>query len=442
MHRLLVGVITLSLTACSTFGVIENRPIKEAATEDAYSIANLMQGNSKDTSIMLAFSGGGTRAAALSYGVLKGLRDTPIKSKGKSKRMLDKVGNISSVSGGSFTAAYYGLHGERTFDDFEEAFLRRNIAGGLKKTLLNPRNWFDERGHTELAVDLYQQQIFKGATFADMLRPDAPLIMINASDLSRGVRFSFVQEYFNLLCSDLRSFPVARAVAASSAVPVVFDPVVIKNHNECTNELPPWLTDAITRSQNQSELQLTINGLDSYSDKENRQYAHFVDGGITDNLGLRAIYDVLELGGGARRTAEMLNVKPVKRFVVISVDASTTPQNTIDKTSQHPSLFEAANAMSDVQLQRYNVSTIDVMKKSMKRWANQLSTPKQRVESYFIRLNFKDIKDDAIRGKLNEIPTSFNLTDEQVDLLIKSGSDLLFSNLEYKRLRADILKDE
>jgi NTE family protein len=218
--------------------------------------------------------------------------------------------------------------------------------------------------------------------------------------------------------------------------------VVIKNHDDCNAELPPWLTDAITRSQNQSELQLTINGLDSYSDKKNRKYAHFVDGGITDNLGLRAIYDVLELGGGARRTAEILNVKPVKRFVIISVDASTTPLNTIDQSSRHPSLFDAANAMSDVQLQRYNVSTIDVMKKSMARWAGQLSTPQQQVESYFIQLKFKDLNDKEVIRKLNEIPTSFNLTDEQVDLLIKTGSDLLFSNPEFRRLQADFLKDE
>lgn len=442
MQRFLVGVLTALLAGCTTFGVIENRPIKQADSANGYSITKLLGRASKDNSVMLAFSGGGTRAAALSYGVLKALRDTPIKSGGKAKRLLDEVGNISAVSGGSFTAAYYGIHGDRTFDKFEKAFLRRNIEGGLKKTLLNPRNWLDERGHTELAVDLYQQQIFKGATFADMLRPNAPLIMINASDLARGVRFSFVQEYFNLLCSDLRSFPVARAVAASSAVPVVFDPVVIKNHDGCNSEIPPWLKDAIARSQNQSELQLTINGLDSYSDKKGRKYAHFVDGGITDNLGLRAIYDVLELGGGARRTADLLKQKPIKRFVIISVNAATKPQNTIDQTNQHPSLFEAANAMSDVQLQRYNVATIDVMKKSMARWANQLSRPQHKVEPYFIQLNFKDVKDEVARDKLNEIPTSFNLTDEQVDLLIKAGRDLLYENPEFKRLLSDIAKDE
>ena len=163
---------------------------------------------------------------------------------------------------------------------------------------------------------------------------------------------------------------------------------------------------------------MTINGLDSYSDKAGRKYAHFVDGGITDNLGLRAIYDVLELGGGARSMAERLKLEPVKRFVVISVDAATVPQNTIDQTNRHPTLFDAANAMSDVQLQRYNVSTIDVMKKSMERWADQLSTPRKNVEPYFIRLKFSDIQDAMARDKLNEIPTAFNLSDEQVDFCL------------------------
>jgi len=442
MQRFLLGISTSLLAGCTTFGVIENRPIKQLDTANGYSITKFLSGGSTDNSVMLAFSGGGTRAAALSYGVLKALRDTPIKSEGKAKRLLDEVANISAVSGGSFTAAYYGIHGERTFDQFEPVFLRRNIGGGLKKTLLNPRNWVDKRGHTELAVDLYQQQVFKGATFADMLRPDAPLIMINASDLARGVRFSFVQEYFNLLCSDLRTFPVARAVAASSAVPVVFDPVVIKNHADCKAGTPVWLKEAMARSKNQSELQLTISGLDSYSDKKNRKFAHFVDGGITDNLGLRAIYDVLELGGGAKRTADLLKLKPVKRFVIISVDASVESKNSIDQTNRHPSLFDAANAMSDVQLQRYNVSTIDVMKKGMVRWAGQLSTPQHKVEPYFIQLNFKDVKDVMARGELNEIPTSFNLMDTQVDLLIKTGRDLLYENSEFKRLLSDIASED
>jgi NTE family protein len=53
----------------------------------------------------LTFSGGGTRAAALAYGVLKELKETTIVSGGQRIRLLDEVDSISSVSGGSFTAA-------------------------------------------------------------------------------------------------------------------------------------------------------------------------------------------------------------------------------------------------------------------------------------------------------------------------------------------------
>ena len=40
------------------------------------------------------------------------LRETMVTINGGPSRLLDQVDNISSVSGGSFTAAYYGIHGE------------------------------------------------------------------------------------------------------------------------------------------------------------------------------------------------------------------------------------------------------------------------------------------------------------------------------------------
>lgn len=97
----------------------------------------------------LAFSGGGTRAAALSYGVLKAMRDTRIKIDGQQTRFLDEIDIITSVSGGSFTSAYYGLHGEKIFTDFEDAFLRRDVEGALIAKLFNPFRWFGSTGRTE-----------------------------------------------------------------------------------------------------------------------------------------------------------------------------------------------------------------------------------------------------------------------------------------------------
>ncbi len=158
-----------------------------------------------------------------------------------------------------------------------------------------------------------------------MMNPDLPMIVINASDLAYGIRFSFVQEYFNLLCSDLASFPVARAVAASSAVPVLFSPVVLQNHSGCNLGDNDWLTNAKARSGDDAELDMLSYGLETYADKDQRKYIHLVDGGITDNTGLRAAYDIVEVLGGSRNYLELARKAAPSHFVVIAVNASTDP---------------------------------------------------------------------------------------------------------------------
>ena len=231
MLRILwAGITLLLVSGCASYGVVENTPVQDVSADAGYSIKSFQeQWRTDDTMLILAFSGGGTRAAALSYGVLKEMRDTQVSTGGQNVRLLDAVDTINSVSGGSFTAAYYGLYGDRIFDDFEEAFLRRDVEGALLAGILNPLEWLAPTGRTEIAIKYYEKHIFKGATYADMIQKGRPMIVINASDLGYGVRFSFVQEYFNLLCSDLSTFPVARAVTASSAVPVLFNPIVVEN---------------------------------------------------------------------------------------------------------------------------------------------------------------------------------------------------------------------
>ena len=431
----LMSCILLFLSACTSFGVIQNQPTTQARVTDSYSIANWGEGlRSGEISLLLAFSGGGTRAAALSYGVLEELRDTEVVIKGQSRRLLDEVDAISSVSGGSFTAAYYGLHGDGLFDDFDKLFLKRNVQGDLLRGLFNPLNWFSSTGRTELAVQYYEDTLFRGATYADMIREDHPLILINASDLGYGVRFSFIQEYFNLLCSNLQSFPIARAVAASSAVPVLFNPVVVENYSDCGISKPTWLETAEARGADDAEMRMLAHGIASYLDKDKRKFAHFVDGGITDNLGLRAIYDIVELSGGIKTAIERRQKQPPRYIVLILVNAATEPEPLMDSTKEQPSLEDTINAMSDVQLHRYNAATLELMEETLADWSQQLSTPERPVESYFIQLNFSQVKEPETRLFLNRMPTSFSLTDEQVDTAISAGHGLLRSNPDYQSL--------
>jgi len=436
-------VFALLLAAgCSSYGVVKNEPKGDTTiTPDSYAYAELSQRKNfdSDTLLTIAFSGGGTRAAALAYGVMLELRDTKINADGGAQRMLDEVDLISSVSGGSFTAAYYGLHGDAAFNDFEQVFLRRDIEGHLIKSLFSPFSWFKRTGRTENAIKYYEKEIFHGATFADMKREGGPIIVINASDLAYGVRFSFIQEYFNLLCSDLSSYPVARAVTASSAVPVLFNPVVVQNYPDCKSEgEPQWLRDATERSKEDPQMQMITHGLDSYFIKKNREYVHFVDGGITDNLGLRAIYELVTVTGGAQAYMSKHNRSIPRRMVVISVNASTDPDPDMDKSNKEPSMSEVIGAVTDVQLHRYNVATHEVMKNALELWTGDLSTPDRQVTPYYIQVEFRNVKPASLIPFFNAIPTSFSLSDEQNDKLIQAGRDLLRNSPVYQQLVQDL----
>ena len=267
------------------------------------------------------------------------------------------------------------------------------------------------------------------------------MIVINASDLAYGVRFSFIQEYFNLLCSDLTSFPVARAVAASSAVPVMFNPVVVENFSGCHNSGTDWLEDVKDRNIDDVEIATLTYGLETYANKDQRQYVHFVDGGITDNTGLRAMYDLVEITGGVKSYLEMANKKTPKQYVLIAVNASTEAEFDMDESNKQPSMLTSMSAVTDVQLHRYNLATIELLKKSLKTWAEDLSTSNQTVTPYFIEVGIDQVRDPQLKLFLNKVPTAFTLSDEQVDSLIKTGRELLRNHPLFQQLLEDLQTD-
>lgn len=435
---LLLGLLLPLLTACTAYSTLQNRAIDDAVPTSHYSLQRTVHQNSRKVTLVLAFSGGGTRAAALAYGVLQELRDTTVVLDGQPRRLLDEVDVISSVSGGSFTAAYFGLYGDQIFKDFERKFLRRDVATELVSAVLSPVFWFSRQGRSDIAVDFYEQSLFQGATFADLQRHGGPLVIINATDLGSGVRFSFLQNYFDLLCSDLSSFPVARAVTASSAVPMLFSPVVLENHAGCDSNAKRALQVARERPGNSLQLQQLVSGLSSYARKEERKFIHLVDGGITDNLGLLAFQESIDVAGGARAFLEHVGGAVAPRLAVISVNASTNSGAAIDASSFSPTLEQTVNAVADIQLHRSNTATLALFARSMKRWALDVSTPEQPVEPYFVQVELQAVAEPEQRAQLQSIPTTFSLDSLQVDGLIAAGRQLLRENPEFVRFRGDL----
>ena len=132
-------LIAIALAGCATRPV--NPPIEHFELRP-YSLERGSAAPDRQNFVVLAFSGGGTRAAAFAYGALETLRDIEITTRsGRKERALDEVDVITGISGGSFTALAYGLYGDKLFDQYEQRFLKRDVQGELVVRALNPVNW-------------------------------------------------------------------------------------------------------------------------------------------------------------------------------------------------------------------------------------------------------------------------------------------------------------
>ena len=234
----------------------------------------------------LAISGGGSRSANFSAAVLAQLDRIGF---------LKHVDYISSVSGGSLTAAYYcaATNEEWTPKNVQVKMTHAFATHSLLKFLL-PWNLIatavSDYDRSDLLAETFERKVFnrngRGLTFAD-LRHDRPRLLINATDLQSGKKFIFCNETFDELNSDLSKYPLSWAVTASAAVPVVLHQVTLRDFSTVFE-----------------------------------QYRHFIDGGIADNLGIQSLVETYDLHN---RTAAALNQDPPypNGAIFIIVDART-----------------------------------------------------------------------------------------------------------------------
>jgi NTE family protein len=430
--------LPLAISACANFSAVD-KPLHQWTPAMHERIGDQISGErSPKLLVFLAFSGGGTRAAAFAYGVLQELAHLQVMTENGPRPLLQEVDVISSVSGGSFTAAYYGLYGDKIFEDFEERFLRKNVEGELLAGVLNPVNWVRllsaTYGRSDLAAAYYDKILFNNATFSDLQRPGAPVIVINSTDLATGMRFPFTSWAFNLICADLDSYPVSRGVAASSAVPVLLSPITLKNFSgTCGYQAPAWLEDALKEKGITSSRKMEARGLVEYFDQKKRPWIHLVDGGISDNLGLRTFYNSINLMGDPHRAFSELRHNDVRRILIISVNANASPASEWTFERAAPGLSEVIGAITSDQIGRYSTDTMEIVGSSFKIWAEQVSTPDRPVTMNFVEVSFQAVQDTEKRHYLNNIGTNFDLEDEQVDHLISAAREVLRTSPELKR---------
>jgi NTE family protein len=398
--------------------------------------------------VLLFFSGGGMRAAALSYGVLRELAATQVIAASGSHRLLDDVEIISSVSGGSFTAAYYALNRDRTFTDFEPRFLKRDIHGALVSRLFFPAQWpnlaSDYYGRSDLAADYYDRKVFDKATFGDLVRAgNRPLLLINATDMANGEQFAFSQVRFDLIGSDLSTFPLARAVAASSATPLLLTPITLQNHAGKPGAvqsafLPPSVDEAALPERTR-EIRRAFR---SYTDAQERPFIHLVDGGLSDNLGLRGIMDAALLNGGISGLAERIGMPVARRFVVVVVNAATRRGAEWTKREDVPGIWRSIDQLGDNVGQQVNRHTLELFRQLLDDWrsearhrfAMQPEPGRDAPDYYLVNLSFDQLAEADERQFLQNLPTRLSLPPETIDRLTAAGGQLLRESPEFRRL--------
>ncbi len=440
--KLYLLLVSLLITGCaSTARFPDNPPLKEARPtttpldDDA-------------TVLLLTLSGGGSRASAFAYGVLQALEETPLGETPYSPTLLDKVDLISAVSGGSVIAAYYGLYGKRLFSDFRQEFLQRDVRDEIRQRMLSLDNLSrlssPTFGSGDLLDEYFRERLFGEQPLSKLFDAEGPMVIINATDLFKGSRFAFTPQLFSLICSDSDLFPVARAVAASSAVPLIFTPVVLTNRaGSCDYPTPAWIRVGLREKQSNPRRYRLARTWSRYLLRPEHPYIHLLDGGLADNLGLRAMADELIIrdGLGDQRNEHLL--RNAKRVVLIEIDAAARLPSEWEMKPEHPPQTVILDAASTTPLSNYNFETRAYLHDRMGPWLKRNGSAdcggsSCQPELYIIEINLGD-SERLIDGQpLSTIATDFRLPEGAEEALIRAGGELLRDHPKYRRLLNDL----
>lgn len=453
------------LSGCASYAYT-NSKLNELARPVGQKASFSIQPRSTKTNdkvlVLLAFSGGGSRAGYLSARTLLALRSVV----GPSGNLVDvsrEVDLISSVSGGSLAAAYYATSYDdrldtsddrrdeipadrRTFrrwspHQVDEAFRKNYIARWVANWFW-PTNiakfWFTAYDRTDimaqtLADNLYDTKPAGVDLSLGQINPGRPNLVMNATvgsgsyDAAKGENakifgtvFTFTQEDFRRkLNSSIEDYEVSRAVMASATFPGAFNFMTLRDFSE-----PPAAT-ATTAATG--------------------RYLHLFDGGNSDNLGLLSVSRVLLDNNAAA-------LEKYQRVVVVLVDAYRKSLG-VSNTSPNPRGFlsyvvdtnflDATDSLLEANRERLikeyfsrrlaqHTKHETCHRDNLPDSACFADNPVRRGQIerllenklFFFHVGFDAVSDPTLREALNNIPTSFKLTPDEMTAIAKGVDDI------------------
>jgi NTE family protein len=254
-------------------------PVEPIPTDDVH--------QTPEPGTALCLSGGGYRAMLFHVGAIWRLYETGL---------LKTMKRVSSVSGGSITAAVLALAWRHlSFDpvrastEFEPRVVApiRELASETIDANAIVLGLALPGSVSERVAAAYEERLFGRATLQDL--PDEPRFVINAANVQSGALWRFMKPYMrDYRVGEVKrpTIPIAQAVAASSAFPPVLSPCEVRLDE--TAYTP-------------------ASGLDLQR-KPYTTHVFLTDGGVYDNLGLETAWKryqtVFVSDGGGKLQAE------------------------------------------------------------------------------------------------------------------------------------------
>ncbi len=433
--------------------------------------------------VLLALSGGGSRAAYLSAQTMLALSHVS-GSNGRTVDVLGEVDLISSVSGGSLAAAYYAAsHDEsrpppnrtsfrRWSPEQVDRLFRKNYQSRWFANWFWPTNiakfWFTAFDRTDIMAQTLADNLYDTLPAGiDMtlgeLNPARPNLVINATigsgsyDAHKGedakvfgTVFTFTDEDFRRkVASNINDYDLSRAVMASATFPGAFNFMTLRDFTE---NVPPNPIG---------------NVAEHASGAAGKRYLHLFDGGNSDNLGLLSLTRVLLQDDAAA-------LDRYERIVVVLVDAYRRSLGA-PSSAHNPrppfsyvidsNFLDATDSLLEANRERL---IKEYFSRSLTRHTRRASCYRDNLPDsacfadkparrdaiedrlneklYFLHVGFDSVKDQSLRDALNEIPTSFMLSDAQGDAIKRGvqemfGPDAMPEMRQCLTLLADLISD-
>jgi len=451
MKLLMSLAIAAGLAGCGVLNTPRNAPLTAGA--NAPLVTPLTGDEDGEIYVGLAFSGGGMRASAFAHGMLLAMREATA-SAGDPDGMLSDVRLVTGVSGGSVTAAYFGLTGPAGVTGYRDRYLIRDAERYMATSVFNPLTLINglsggANGRATFGRFL-DETLFHGDTFGDLRKRSRVRTWINASDVANQTTFLFSPETFDALCSDLASYPISDAVAASAAYPLVFAPITLETHRgKCTYREPDWLTAARYNPEASGAMKAHAAALESYAGAPDVRYVKLLDGGITDNFGTTGL--AVERARAQVPYAPLTEVEAVRlrRLLFLVANAGVQKDYSWTQKLRGPGGVQLATSIASSAMAAASRTGYDAMRLQLDKWQADLveyrcalpAATVRRLRGTLAGWDCRDLKffvgevsfralPGPMQDRLDRIPTRLRLDESQVDLAIEAGRRATLDNAE------------